>query len=359
MGSKSSSPPPAPDPAKTAAAQGAANLETAIAQGYLNAANVTSPFGNVTYDTTGTVKVGDKDVPRFEQNIELNPEQQRQLDLQNSLRERALQLGGGVLENVGSATDSPFNLNGLPQAPGMDDFSADRDKVTQAIIARNQPMMDRNRDRLANQLANQGLSIGSEAYGAAMDDLGRSENDFNLAAIERGGAEQSRLFGLGQAARQQGIQERTLERSQPINEYATLLGLGGNVQTPQFGQFNPGNIAPTDIAGPMNLQYGNQMAGWQANQQANQATMGGLFGLAGAGLGAGLMPGGFLVSDRRMKTAIRRVGATDGGLPVYTFRYKSGGPVQMGVMAQDVEKVMPWAVAEIAGLKAVDYAEIR
>ena len=39
---------------------------------------------------------------------------------------------------------------------------------------------------------------------------------------------------------------------------------------------------------------------------------------------------------RRLKTDIRRVGTTEGGVPIYTYKYVWGGPTQMGVMADDV-----------------------
>ena len=77
--------------------------------------------------------------------------------------------------------------------------------------------------------------------------------------------------------------------------------------------------------------------------------LGGLFG--GLGLlsqpisASSALGGLFALSDRRMKTDIREVGATFDGLPIYSFRYRSGGPVQIGLMAQDVEKVRPEAVS--------------
>ena len=351
MGKSSPSPPPAPDPAQTAAAQGAANLETAIGQGYLNATNQVTPYGTVTFDQTGTVDVGGKTVPRFTQTTSLSPEQQQQLNLTNALRTQALGMGQNVLGNVGNAIGQPFSFDGLPQAPGINDFSADRDKVTQALIARNQPQIDRSEESTRARLLNMGAREGSEAWRAGMDDLARQQNDFNLAAINAGGAEQSRLFGLGQQARQQGIQERAFQRSQPINEYATLLGLGGNVQAPQFNSPQT-QIAPTDVIGPTALNYQGQMAAWNARNNANQSTMGNLFGL-GSALGSA-----WIGSDIRIKENIRRVGTLDNGLPVYTFTYKSGGPVHMGVMAQDVEKVNPSAVKEIGGIKHVDYGRI-
>ncbi len=74
--------------------------------------------------------------------------------------------------------------------------------------------------------------------------------------------------------------------------------------------------------------------------------------------GAGGVASAFPSSDRRVKTDITRVGTTDGGVPVYTFRYKAGGPMQMGVMAQDIEGSNPSAVVEIGGVKHVDYSQV-
>lgn len=90
-----------------------------------------------------------------------------------------------------------------------------------------------------------------------------------------------------------------------------------------------------------------------ANMQnkQNSAMMGGLFGLGSSLLQAGLP----FLSDRRMKTDIRRIGTASNGLPLYTFRYAGGGPMQFGLMAQDVEKVRPDAVTEIGGIKHVHY----
>lgn len=99
--------------------------------------------------------------------------------------------------------------------------------------------------------------------------------------------------------------------------------------------------------------YGSQVSTQSQPGNTNNA-MGALGSLAM--LAGPFMFGGF--SDERVKTDIHRVGTTDEGLPVYTFRYKTGGPVQMGVMAQDVEKVKPEAVAEFNGVKMVNYSMI-
>jgi hypothetical protein len=67
----------------------------------------------------------------------------------------------------------------------------------------------------------------------------------------------------------------------------------------------------------------------------------------------------FMASDRRLKTDIQRVGTTDGGVPIYTYKYKGESMTQMGVMAQDVEKVNPKAVREFGDYKAVNYALVK
>jgi hypothetical protein len=73
------------------------------------------------------------------------------------------------------------------------------------------------------------------------------------------------------------------------------------------------------------------------------------------GFGAQALP--LLFSDVRLKEDIKKVGKTDDGLGVYQYRYKAGGPVHIGLMAQEVEKKRPDAVQTVNGFKAVDYAK--
>lgn len=114
--------------------------------------------------------------------------------------------------------------------------------------------------------------------------------------------------------------------------------------------------------------YGNAMANvYNAQAQQWGSIASGLGGMAGGGasymnstsnptfMG---MAGGML-SDRRAKKNIRRVGQTDDGLPIYTYEYKDGGPTQMGVIAQEVAEVKPEAVVpHESGMLAVDYSKI-
>lgn len=69
---------------------------------------------------------------------------------------------------------------------------------------------------------------------------------------------------------------------------------------------------------------------------------------------------GLSASDRRVKEDIHKIGESDSGFPLYTFRYKgeSGLAKHIGVMAQDVEKKRPGAVHTLpSGIKMVDYGK--
>lgn len=135
------------------------------------------------------------------------------------------------------------------------------------------------------------------------------------------------------------------------------LGMGG------IKQGTPGLINP-DVG--LNLgaaERQNQLQAQAATQQAKATYSSGLFGAIGGvaqGVGsaaAAAIP--FMMSDKRLKTDIEKVGKTNAGLPIYTYKYKGDNKTQMGVMAQDVEKKTPKAVKEIGGFKAVNYALVK
>jgi len=63
------------------------------------------------------------------------------------------------------------------------------------------------------------------------------------------------------------------------------------------------------------------------------------------------------LSDKNSKENISQVGILDNGLPVYLFNYKGNNTPQIGLMAQDVEKVNKDAVKEIDGIKHVYYTK--
>jgi hypothetical protein len=68
--------------------------------------------------------------------------------------------------------------------------------------------------------------------------------------------------------------------------------------------------------------------------------------------------GGYLSSDRRLKTNIVRVGTSSSGIPEYEFNYKDSAVKYHGAMADEVEKINPQAVIDMNGYKMVNYTMI-
>ena len=64
-------------------------------------------------------------------------------------------------------------------------------------------------------------------------------------------------------------------------------------------------------------------------------------------------------SDRRLKTGITRVGTHQAGFGIYRFKYVWSDTEHVGVLAQEVLDVMPYAVIHGSdGLLRVDYSAI-
>lgn len=259
--------PAAPDPKATAAAQAAANKETAIAQAGLNMINQSGPGGSLKYNQIGSWSDG---TPRYEAIQALDPTQQGLYDKYNQI------YGGGL--------DTAQNLLGQLQgtlgtaAPQYDESF--RSQQLAKMLQRQQPQLDKDRASLETQLANQGITLGSQAYNDAIGNFNQRLNDLNLAAD----------LGAGNEAR---AQYATLlqGRGQGINELTGLLGLGqvqglNPVQTPQTG------VAGTDVAGITNNAYAQQLANYNAGQNRSAGLMGSLAGLGGSALGGWAM-GGF------------------------------------------------------------------
>ena len=64
-----------------------------------------------------------------------------------------------------------------------------------------------------------------------------------------------------------------------------------------------------------------------------------------------------VLSDKRAKENIKKIGKLFDGQSVYRYNYKGDRTTRIGLMAQNVEKEHPDAIHEISGLKTVDYDE--
>jgi hypothetical protein len=339
MGKSSPSPP-------SAAQQGAVNVDTAMTQQFMNMVDQSSPFGNVQYTPTGeTMTVGTgkniRTVPRYSQTVSLDPSQQRQLDARNEMNEGVLGVGNQMVDNIGQQIQTPFNPQGLPGL--TQDYSGDRQRIEDSIYGRQATRLDdrfgRQEQQLKTELMNRGLREGTEAWTNAMKDFNYGRNDAyqgaSAQAIGMGGEEQARLDAMARGARQQGFTEESYKRSLPTNELAALLGFNSGVQAPQFSAPPQTGVANTTL---------------QQKPGTDYSTTNSLIG-GGASILAAML------SDARMKEDIVHVGNLYNGLPVYLFRYKGGDKFQIGLMAQDVERVNPAAVIEHEGIKYVNYME--
>ena len=160
---------------------------------------------------------------------------------------------------------------------------------------------------------------------------------------------------FGNTALQQSLAQQLALRNQPINEIGALMS-GSQVQMPQFQGYTGANVQAAPVFGAAQAQDAAAVNryGIQANQQASN--LGGLFGLGAAIAGApsaGFLSS-FIKSDRRLKSNIERVGTHPRGIGIY--EYDIEGKRQRGVMADEVESVLPEAVITGAdGYKRVNY----
>ena len=212
-----------------------------------------------------------------------------------------------------------------------------------------------------------GLNPGSGAFAASLGDMytqkalagAGAQTNARLGARDKAEALVAAAAGSGQTSFSNGMGAGGAAGG--FNAGSVALGSAGlSAQNSAMGVYNAG-------ASGASGGYGMASSNLRANAIESAKTPGFDFvaGLATGGLKAAGAAGGFgklfSSSDRRLKTSIRRVGTLDNGLAVYTFRYKSGGPTVMGVMADEVEQVLPHAVAKRAidgEFDAVNYAAL-
>jgi hypothetical protein len=252
----SPTPPPAPDPVKTAEAQAASNKSTAVAQYGLNATNQVTPQGNLSYRQIGT---WDDGTPRFESTQTYSPAEQALFEKGNVTKSNLADIANQSSSRIGNLLNTPFNV---------DTATADRIQGLQNEFL--DPQWQRQGDALRTDLLNRGIQPGSEAY--------RREN-MDFSTNRQRAYDQSYLDSYDRAQ-----QSAITQRNQPINEISALLS-GSQVSNPSYqGATNIG-IAPTDVIGAQGQALAQQNVGYQGNLAQSQAITNGLFGLGSAALG--------------------------------------------------------------------------
>ncbi|WP_430439002.1 tail fiber domain-containing protein [Shinella sp.] len=344
--------------------------------------------------------------PTFTAYQELSPEQKRLYDLTTEMGINLGELGVSQSKRLQGLMGQDFKLPGgamptlnLPKGamPTLDtNFGAmptlnlDNEAVESRLMElgrkRLDPALDQRRKSTEQDLYNRGVRMGSEAYGNSMRGVTEGENDAynqlllsgrNQAvneAMSKYGADMqgrgqlmnerlagynSQMQGRNQSINEaiQGYNSAMQNRNQLNNEYLTnrtgpineILGLAGGsqVQQPNFVNTPGTQLSPVDYTGLVNQKY-------QADMNAYGSGMSGMFGLGSTLLG-GLMK----FSDERLKTDKHKMGETPDGIGVYQYRMKGSPMMEMGVMAQEVKRKKPEAVARHpSGYMMVDYSRV-
>ena len=332
---------PAPPDYRAAAQETAAgNIDAARVATAANRVNQITPYGSLKYDITGSDPYGN---PTYTATQSLSPAQQQLLDYQNQASIGLGKLAGQGLGYVENMLQTPFDTSKLPTT-GFNPSQSYQDAYMQRLA----PQLQQGREQLQQRLANQGIDIGSEAYNRAMMQQAQRENDLLLGATTQG-------FGVGQQARQSALQEQAYLRNEPLNTLSAVR-TGAQVQGPQFvNSYNQATTQGPDILGASQMGYNAQMGDFNAKQAAQANLNQGLFSLGGSAM---------MMSDIRLKENIKPVGVMPNGLTLYSFEYVdeikshplAGEGVHVGVMAQEVEQVFPYAVKTLDdGYKVVDY----
>jgi hypothetical protein len=206
----------------------------------------------------------------------------------------------------------------------------------------------------------QAQQYGQNANDAAFFNTAQGQEfgqDFSNAQLTNSARAQGFNERLSQAqfannARDAQIAQELALRDRPINETAALFQ-GSQVQAPQFVNTPTAGVQAPDIAGLTMANYQQQA------QNANSANQG-LYSLlgAGAGLASGTYGGaGWTFSDRRLKRDVTPIGKLGNGLTVYSYRYTWSKAPEIGLMADEVAALRPWAVKRVGSHDMVNYAE--
>ena len=330
--------PALPDYVGAAKATAQGNLDLARQTATANRINQVTPYGQLQYHFIGQDVYGN---PQYEAVSGLSNAEGDILSGQEALSKQLLGNALTGQQNTAKALANPMvDLSNLPSTginPGQ--------TYSDAIMKRLQPQITRENAASDVQLANQGIAPGTEAWRAAKTQLAENQNDRLTSAITQG-------MGVGLQANQQAFNQQAQNLQLPIN-LINAARSGSQVQNPQqISTPQQANVAGADILGATQSGYNAALGATNAQNQATSNFYGGLLGL-----------GGMLFSDERMKENVAEIGNLDNGLKLYEFEYKpefkdiAGYGKFIGVMAQEVEKLIPDAVKTMAnGFKAVNYS---
>ena len=247
--------PPAPiDYSGAARAQTSGAAQAAVGSNVMMHPDIYTPLGSQTWAKTGSEQIpsigGEPgySLPTYRQDVALTPEGQGLFDEQLALSQGLLNLGRGSLEQTGAALSPPMDLQSV-----QDIADQSYDLQTRRL----DPQWEVNRARQENQLANQGLVPGGEAYNQAMRLFDQSKTD---------SYERARLASI--ATMPQTYQLAAAQRMQPLTELSSIR-TGAQPQMPQFQAVGYQGYGGPDLLGAAGMtgrdrqqQYQNEIAGY-------------------------------------------------------------------------------------------------
>lgn len=269
----------------------------------------------------------------------------------NDAQGRVYQQGLGRMAAYNDAANTSF---GQQQARGL--FGLNARGVNNAGQAQEVQQMGA---RAEFERDSQGINNSARAMQANFEnDTAMTGYGMDVDAARYGNEMSQRAFSnnmmradFQNTARDREVQARDYYRNTPLRDIQTLTS-GTQINIPQFAQFKAVTPDPAPIADSAYKSAQLEMEGYKAKSAANAAMMGGIFG------GLGSIAGGLFKSDRRLKSEVVDLGVKlPNGLPLYSYGIE--GRQEVGVMADEVEAVMPDAVVIMAdGFKAVDYMRV-
>lgn len=267
MGKQSA--PAAPDYTAAAEKTASGNLEAAKYATRANRVNQYTPYGNLTYQENGD--------GTWNQTQTLTPQAQATLDKQMALSDKYADTASQGFDKVQGLLSNPeLDMSQLPSRAINVGQTAQ-----EAIMSRLQPQLAQQEEALRTRLANQGITLGSDAYGKEMTSQGQRANDLQLQAALQG-------ISLDQANRASALQEQAYVQDRPLN-LVNALRSGAQVQSPQFqSYYNQGQTSGPNYSGAVQQQYGAELDNVNAQNAQTSGIMSGLFGV---GMGLAGMPG--------------------------------------------------------------------
>ena len=263
--------PAAPDYAGAAREQGIANSSAAVNQQQLNQVNQVTPDGSLRYSTDGfTIGPDGTPIPNRTATTTLSPGQQTLYDQNQQISTELNRLAQRGVDYVGNTINKEFDLSGTPMGrldgqsmpereatpdaiaarevaarevgtrgvgtqgatarylttpeataarlvsakgpiagSNPNDYAAANKATIDAIMSRVNPQLDRRQAAIDSQLANQGITQGSEAYKTEQELMGQQRNDAAQQAQIAGNAQQLALqqqsFAQAMASQEQNF----------------------------------------------------------------------------------------------------------------------------------------------------------